>query len=235
MRLVAWNTRSGMTEAHRAALAELKPDIVVLAEVEDGASWVDEEAPGTWLQGNTGTAKCWGVGGYGDVALSALAPKTEAPWAVPVLVGGPVPFLLLAVWTVRRPGDPPYEEQVRRIIDAYEPEIGEGPVVLAGDLNSCEEVEPKRVMRHLENTRRLDGLGLVSGYRHVHRDGPLPPTLRWQGRSFHCDFVFVPKVWLPRLSRAEVGAQDRWIDSGLSDHAPVIVDLDLDLDLANPT
>jgi hypothetical protein len=231
VRLIAWNTRGGLTEAHRAALAELRPDVAVLSEVQADPTLTGAQGPKAWLPGDTGTAKRWGVASFGDLPLEGLDPKAEAPWAVPVQVGGPVPFLLLAVWTVRRPGDPPYEEQVRRIIDAYEPEIAEGPVVLAGDLNSCEEVEPKRVRRHLANVRRLAGLGLVSAYQHVHGDGPLPPTLRWQGRYFHCDFVFVPELWLPRLSSAEVGAQERWIDAGLSDHAPVIVELDL----ARPT
>lgn len=55
-------------------------------------------------------------------------------------------------------------------------------------------------------------------------------TLRWKGRGglvseYQCDFVFLSRPLLQRLEGVEVGSMGDWVESGLSDHCPVIVDL----------
>ena len=39
------------------------------------------------------------------------------------------------------------------------------------------------------------------------------------------DYAFIPEAWLPRLRGVSVGSKPDWIDSGLSDHVPLAVDL----------
>ena len=41
----------------------------------------------------------------------------------------------------------------------------------------------------------------------------------------HIDYAFIPDEWLPRLQDVSVGSKQEWIDSRLSDHVPLVVDL----------
>ena len=42
-------------------------------------------------------------------------------------------------------------------------------------------------------------------------------------RSFHLDYCFVPRNWLPHVYRVEVGRPHAWL--AYSDHCPLIVDV----------
>ena len=73
--------------------------------------------------------------------------------------------------------------------------------------------------------------GLASAYHH-HFDeaqgAESTPTLHWRGagqRTYHIDYTFIPDAWLPWLREVSVGSKEDWIDSGLSDHVPVVADL----------
>ncbi len=46
------------------------------------------------------------------------------------------------------------------------------------------------------------------------------------GPTYHIDYVFVPQDSLTLLESVVVGSRSEWIASGLSDHAPLVVDLD---------
>jgi endonuclease/exonuclease/phosphatase family metal-dependent hydrolase len=51
--------------------------------------------------------------------------------------------------------------------------------------------------------------------------------LRWSGNPsapYHCDGIFVPRSWLPRLKTCRVVRGTRW--TRLSDHNPVVADFD---------
>jgi endonuclease/exonuclease/phosphatase family metal-dependent hydrolase len=55
------------------------------------------------------------------------------------------------------------------------------------------------------------------------------PTLYWRDRTrsgptFHIDYVFVPTSATGLLQHFSVGSHAKWIATGLSDHAPVVVD-----------
>ncbi len=83
----------------------------------------------------------------------------------------------------------------------------------------------------------LDQLGSVSVY-HEHSDedygSETRPTYfhrRRQAEAHHIDFCFVHRSLVPRVRGFEVGTYDRWVarrdrSAGLSDHVPLILDLD---------
>ena len=78
-------------------------------------------------------------------------------------------------------------------------------------------------------------MGLASAYhdnRGVAQGGESEPTHYWRDRTkdgptYHIDYVFVPRQWLPRVRSVEVGGFEDWCGAGLSDHVPIVVDLDL--------
>jgi hypothetical protein len=66
---------------------------------------------------------------------------------------------------------------------------------------------------------------LASCWQAANPGRPLAQTLRWMGNPvapYHCDGIFVPVSWLPRLTSCRVARGSRW--SRLSDHNPVIAD-----------
>ena len=57
------------------------------------------------------------------------------------------------------------------------------------------------------------------------------PTLYWRDRTkdgptYHIDYVFLPSRWIGK-ARVDVGTFETWCGAGLSDHVPVIVDVDV--------
>jgi endonuclease/exonuclease/phosphatase family metal-dependent hydrolase len=42
-------------------------------------------------------------------------------------------------------------------------------------------------------------------------------------RTFHLDYIFIPREWVSRLRTVEIGGYEQW--SKLSDHCPVAVDV----------
>jgi hypothetical protein len=78
----------------------------------------------------------------------------------------------------------------------------------------------------------LESLGAHNAYGLVHgvSAGQEPPTLRWIGRGgvawyFHCDYVFVSSALRASVTGASIGSMEEWVESGLSHHCPVSVDL----------
>jgi hypothetical protein len=48
-----------------------------------------------------------------------------------------------------------------------------------------------------------------------------------EGPKYHVDYCFLPLEWCSHLREVEVATKDAWVGKGLSDHVPLIVDLDV--------
>ena len=143
-----------------------------------------------------------------------------------------VDFNLLAVWAcpvgTKRADN--YIGEVHRCLVKHRGWFSKSPVVAAGDFNSNVQWDANRPGRnHTEVVRLFDGHGLISAYHSHHGEkqgAETQPTYyfyRHQDKPFHIDYVFVPKGW--RLKSVEVGSFQEW--GQLSDHVPVVVDLDI--------
>jgi len=223
VRLVVWNCCQRVRD-NLPLLEALGLYISVVPESSAPAPGAD---PATHVAQGPNPSKCLSGLAYGDTTLEALA--TRVPWVLPVMVKNDAPFLLLAVWTVQRPGAPTYAKQVSLAIDAYEAELASGTAVLAGDFNcSANTADPRP---HLRNVGRLADLGLRSAYHQHHGCAPGEEPVgtlywRWKATSpFHCDLAFIPEAWTTRLRTVEVGSYEDWVQAGRSDHCPVTVEL----------
>lgn len=175
-----------------------------------------------------------GVFGFGGWRLDWVDSAIELPWLLPLGIRDPAGervALLLAIWTVANAdsGWPGYARQVAEAIDAWSTEIAAGAVVFAGDTN-CSFQGPSSAA-HAANVRRLEALGMRSAY-HTHQrvahGEEVEMTLRWFGRGghpslYHRDYVLLSQPLLGQIQHVEVGSHAEWIESGLSDHAPVTV------------
>jgi endonuclease/exonuclease/phosphatase family metal-dependent hydrolase len=146
---------------------------------------------------------------------------------LPCLVSGRSSLHVLVVWAKQGDRRPPYAGSLVRGLTAYASFIRSAPTIVLGDFNS----NPCFGDSHSEWFRLLDDLGLVSAY-HLHT-AEAPGRERRStyfhratgGEPYHIDYCFIPKDWSSRLIRVAVGRKNTW--STLSDHVPLIVDLNL--------
>src|SRR4029078_742054 len=104
-------------------------------------------------------------------------------------------------------------------------------LVLGGDFNVAvgyrERSDPVRFVRGARDIldRLHNEFALVSSWQSANRNRALAQTLRWSGNPsapYHCDGIFVPRSWLPRLKFCRVVRGSRW--TALSDHNPVVAE-----------
>lgn len=235
MRIGTWNCHDHI-DSKRDALAALKLDVAVIPESCDrpelaSAPHVSHEWSGDY------PARGIGVFGFNGWSVLRIPEAAPMPWCLPVTVrhSDGAEFLLLAVWTVKRAKDgrPSYPKQFAQVLERWRSEIELRPVVIAGDINASRQ--GPAIGAHQRNLDVLAGLGAHSAYQLA--NGPVPaheepPTLRWVGRGgvvqhYHCDFVFVSNSLAGGVRSAEVGSLADWVETGLSDHCPVVADLEL--------
>ena len=213
------------------SLLALKPDIAVIQERSKKSvdALSSHDFSGLWFGANLNK----GVAVFCSQEFAVqLVGKPFGKWAVPVRVHGVVNFNLLAVWAcpvgTKRADN--YIGEVHRCLVKHRGWFSNAPVVAAGDFNSNSQWDANRPGRnHTEVVRLFESHGLISAYHAHHGEkqgAETQPTYyfyRHRDKPFHIDYVFVPTSW--RLGSVEVGSFGEW--GQLSDHVPVVVDLDI--------
>lgn len=236
MRIGTWNCRLNI-DRKRAALDSLRLDVAVIPESSARPSLAEEAGVSHAWTGRR-HEKGLGVFAVGDWSLVTADEGDPLPWCLPVHARhrSGSELLVLAVWTVKNAGDgrPGYADQFAAVIERWEQQLRCDAVVVAGDLNAS--LQGPSAGGHRRNLERLASLGTHSAYQLAH--GPVgaadePPTLRWTGRGgrhvhYHCDHVLVSAALTPRVRAAEVGTLADWVESGFSDHCPVVAELAVD-------
>ncbi|MEZ6056951.1 MAG: hypothetical protein R3C01_09615 [Planctomycetaceae bacterium] len=121
-----------------------------------------------------------------------------------------------------------YPGQVSRILDEIRSVADGKNIIIAGDFNltiSDSAISKRPIQKNnREIQRRLaEEFGLINCWTEANPNQELAQTLRWTKDSsipYHCDGIFVPRSWGPRLQSCVVLSGDHW--DGLSDHNPVI-------------
>jgi endonuclease/exonuclease/phosphatase family metal-dependent hydrolase len=101
-------------------------------------------------------------------------------------------------------------------------------VLIGGDFNICISARhhsgaPVRAREHALQTRLHDEFGLVNAWDWLHPRRQPAQTLRWSGDAsvpYHCDGLFVPRMWAASLRSCVVLNSPRW--RARSDHNPVV-------------
>jgi len=238
MRLVTWNCGGGF---HRkfSALRALAPDVAIVQECADLDTLVRKTpgfAPADALWSGDSPNRGLGVFSFGRYRLERAARDDAAiTYALAARVSGPCTFNLLALWAhygkapvrVGSPGP------VLLALARFEDFLIERASIVAGDLNNHVRWDrPGKASNHAATMAAGAALGLVSAYHAffaLEQGAERHHTLYWRNRSrngpkFHIDYVFVPRTAATLLQRVAIGTYAKWIGTGLSDHAPVIVD-----------
>jgi exodeoxyribonuclease III len=243
MRLVAWNCAMAL---HRKfeALQALRPDVAVIAECAEPARLAERldlsglSSSPVWVGENPN--KGLAVFGFNGLRI-ALAPihRPRLRFLAPVTVEGAARFNLLAVWAQNFSGGIRRKRQhgpLRLGLLRYREFLASAPCVIAGDFNNNTIWDrPGWRMNHAHAVARLAAGGLVSAYHELRGEVPgaeLEPTHYWRDRrkdgpTYHIDYVFLPRLWLAGLKEVEIGSFEAWCGNGLSDHVPVVVEVDV--------
>ena len=147
-------------------------------------------------------------------------------------------FILFSIWTKDKNEygkKIEYTEQTWKAINYnnYAKYLS-GSIILAGDFNSNNYWNEKYIKNkkpsHNDIIEKLKQYGIESAY-HKHNkciDGnENDPTLLWQmdkNKQFHIDYFFVSKNY--SIKNVSVGTLDEWEKDKLSDHCPIIIEID---------
>jgi hypothetical protein len=141
----------------------------------------------------------------------------------------------LRIFSVHGPaGDHGYVHTMNEILDRLARIKGRADLVLGGDFNVVVGYRPEGDPLTMRGDRRdlLDRLGaefaMTSCWQARNPGRPLAQTLRWSANPktpYHCDGIFIPIAWLPRLRSCRVIRGSHW--TRLSDHNPVLAELEV--------
>jgi exodeoxyribonuclease-3 len=243
MRLVAWNCNMAL---HRKweALLRLKPDIAVISEcagleklqLRGSTDWIEGEPVWIGENPNKGLA-VFAFNGYSARLHEPYHPTLR--YIAPVCVDGPARFNLLAVWAQNASGGVLRKRQcgpLRRALTKYREFLSAEPAIIAGDVNNNAIWDrPGWRINHMTKVAILQKMGLLSAYHELNGEphgGETFPTHYWRDRrkdgpTYHLDYIFLPQDWLPAVQEFAVGTFEDWCGSGLSDHVPVVVEVNI--------
>ncbi len=243
LRLVAYNFLSGGS-AKRAGqwsrvMRTLGPDVVFGQECRPPGECRGESfrpaAEDSFVWRPAGEARRWGTGVL--VRAGRLAP-IAVPQFDGWVVGGEIRSSRwsarpVRIFSVHGPaGERGYVRTMHAILDRILDIKGHADLILGGDFNVAVGRRPADDPRPFSRGERelLDRidreLDLISCWQTANPGRRLAQTLRWcrnPNIPYHCDGIFVPRAWSPRLASCRVVRGPRW--TLLSDHNPVLVEL----------
>jgi len=220
MIFATWNVNSGRIANRLAELRDSFPsDVVALQETAEP----DGQTSCAW----EGDRKRKGLSLSLDLPYERVRiPGESSPCIAARIHDSQIgPFNVLAVWA--KP-TPTYFADLSRTFDLYSPFICERATVVLGDFNMSVRVQSKGKQFYLLNARLNHDFDLHSAYHEFtgERFGmETMTTLYWQwGASgcFHCDFVYIPGMRVPRLKNVTIPG---YLKCDTSDHRPVICEI----------
>ena len=236
LRIVIWNCSMAL-HSKLEPLMSLNPDIAIIPECAT-PEIVKKKQPvfyysdAAWI----GLSKHKGLGVFTFSDLSVrVSPSYDPTYELflPLLITGRYRFDLLAVWSFSyriKKTNFRRDAPTRSAIEYYRDFIAGGATVVAGDFNdNINWDKPGRSANFDLVIADLKSAGLVSAYHEKgnHLFGSEPdPTLIWRKnpeQSYHIDYCFIPKGWLPGVNGVTVGNPEKWIK--YSDHVPLLIEL----------
>lgn len=217
-----------------------KPDILVVPECEhpDKLQFGSNmPIPTNMLWFGSNKNKGLGIFSYSNLKLKLLRNHNpELKIIIPIAVTGyESKFILYAIWA-NNPDDPDgqYVEQVWKAIHHYDKKLRNKQTILIGDFNSNTIWDRKyRAGNHSNVVKRLEEKGIFSCYHLHHKqiqgkeEHPTFYLYKHKDKPYHLDYCFASTDLIDKIQSVEIGEYDFW--KQYSDHVPVIVTFDLNL------
>ena len=231
LRLLAWNIRQGggaRLPAIGAALARHAADIVVLSEYRGGGSAERLLAMLAGL-GYRHTTETLPPPGRSGVLIAATRPfRTHG--TICDAVAEPykmvavelADFRLIGIYMPNLKAKVPYWDALIAALAAN----GEGAAVAIGDFNTCRPYldEAGAIDATAYFMDRIAAIGFCDLYRERHPDGRDFSWYSTRGNGFRIDHAFLSRQLVARAGAVRYSHTERL--AGVSDHSPLILDLD---------
>ncbi len=232
MRLVTWNCHGGGYRYKSEHMARLRPDVLVVQELEaiDNLLLFGGEHQPTYRDrvADASSRRGLGVFSYTDAEIRTVDVSDLMGFRRYEVRLGDLVFQVVGTWTWATESSKTSYKQLHAGIRCHAEWIRQRPTVILGDFNNNDSYNGG-------NWRELLGLlnplGLVSAYHHHFHEshGEETRPTHFHGRKetspFHLDYCFVPSAWAQKIKAVDVGGFNEW--RGISDHVPLIVDLEL--------
>jgi hypothetical protein len=232
MRLIVWNCHQGLDKKIEL-IAGLRPDIAIIPECAKPqnpklATMLTkfEIAKSAWIGNNQ--HKGLGLFVFSNSIKTGPVETRGGKFSMRIDLNIGEEISLIAMWT-QGPG---YVEEAHATVEAYKELFKEKSVIFAGDLNSNKIWDSSRTLNHSALVKRLrEEFSLHSVYHHhfaEEQGKESRPTLCFtynEKKPYHIDYIFIPEKWLSKIKAVELGEFRNW--KHLSDHCPLIVDIDL--------
>lgn len=227
MRIVSWNCGGGFRKK-ASSILDLEPDFLVVQEItEADAQGVDARFM-RWV-GSPGR-KGMAVFGFTDHPCTVDdTDLSELWWFIPVRWNG---LSILAAWACKMTSSRAYIRVMHEALAHYARFLDSWPSIVIGDFNSSAVFDSNRGIKwHGNLVKQFESMNMASVYHHAsgefHGEESVPTFFlyRHQLRTFHLDYAFVSNPLLDR-SQITLGSFSLW--SRLSDHVPLILELDED-------
>ncbi|MGA8676641.1 MAG: endonuclease/exonuclease/phosphatase family protein [Candidatus Acidiferrales bacterium] len=232
MKFATWNCSGALHKKHQKLLT-LDAELMVIQECSK---------PDIEQLSRSGAWSCWWVGG--NPIKKGLGVLVKAPWVVRkaedltpkwagnLVIDGPASIELFPVWACKDDSSTEeYIEQVHLLLDIIEKTPISPFAIVAGDFNSNLIWDRDYKKNHSAAVERFRKLGMKSAYHEYFgiSQGAERHATHWHLKKkkpgYHVDYAFLTRPLLSKLRRVVVGRCDGWLS--LSDHAPVLVELDL--------
>jgi endonuclease/exonuclease/phosphatase family metal-dependent hydrolase len=232
MKLVTWNCAMALHKK-REKLLQFDADIMVIQECS--RKFIKQ------INRTEGWSSAW----FGKNLNKVLAVIVKAQWTIrearalqpkwiaKLIIDGPLPLELFPVWAcVSNRRAESYIGQVHLLLDILERANPFHSTIIVGDFNSNSIWDGgRRIKDHSAAVSRLRNLGMESAYHaffNQTQGAEEHPTFWFtknKKKVYHIDYAFLSEKLISKLKRVEVGHHKDWL--ALSDHAPVLVELDV--------
>jgi exodeoxyribonuclease III len=232
MKFVTWSCAMGLQQKFQKLLT-LGADVMVIQECSQ--PFIKQ------LNGTLGWSSRW----FGKNLNKGLGVLVRGPWIIreaqalkpkrtgKLVIDGATSIELFPVWACEdKSSGTEYIEQVHLLLDIIQLTPLAPCAIFAGDFNSNAKWDGGYGLKnHTNVVDRFRKLGLKSAYHEFSGDpqgAELHPTLWFmknKNTAYHVDYAFLSRSLLSKLRNVVVGRCDDWLS--LSDHAPVLVELDL--------
>jgi exonuclease III len=241
MRIVSWNCKFGFNAEKAKFIKKYKADLYVIQECSEK----DLDEVKTYF--NNQAFYCdyldskYGVGMFSDKFDFEILPEHDKTfrYIVPYRVfNSESEFVLFSIWTKDKDENYKkigYTEQVWKAInfEGYDKYFTDS-IILVGDFNSNNFWDKKYIEQkqpsHNDIIKKLKEYGVESAYHKFNNcaDGAEnDATLLWimnKNNKYHIDYCFISNNY--KLNNVNIGSIKEWEENKLSDHCPLIIDIE---------
>ncbi len=251
MRIVSWNIRAGGGKRRAGILAQLiawQPDIIALSEFRGtpaSQQLAEELAAAGWpyqYQSTDPTKRATNAlltasASPLDTLTIKYAPKSPQRWLV-TKVSGPFPLIIgnMHIPNFYTGLKYPYHRAILRLMRNWQL----GPALFIGDTNSgkayLDDVTGVFWKREHQWMEAIEARGWVDAFRQLHGETRVYSWYSHKDNGYRLDQAFLSPDIMPALQSMSYewgrDANDPERREALSDHAAILLDLDLPLDVS---